>query len=237
MSIFHTPSSSLHELRVRCTPLRLWVVAWLVVALLVPGLPSQAWDAERMMAAATRLSPRAVAGVKALQPLLMQSVGQDEAAQLQAINQFFNRRIQFRDDTEAWGQVDYWASPLESLDRGQGDCEDYAIAKYFSLLAVGMPVAKLRLVYVRAQIGGPNGVVQAHMVLAYYASPGAEPMILDNLITDVRPASRRPDLVPVFSFNSEGLWQGVGPQAAGDPAARLSRWREVLVKARAEGFQ
>ena len=237
MSIFHTPSSSLHELRVRCTPLRLWVVAWLVVALLVPGLPSQAWDAERMMAAATRISPRAVAGVKALQPLLMQSVGQDEAAQLQAINQFFNRRIQFRDDTEAWGQVDYWASPLESLDRGQGDCEDYAIAKYFSLLAVGMPVAKLRLVYVRAQIGGPNGVVQAHMVLAYYASPGAEPMILDNLITDVRPASRRPDLVPVFSFNSEGLWQGVGPQAAGDPAARLSRWREVLVKARAEGFQ
>lgn len=237
MSIFHTPSSSLHELRVRCTPLRLWVVAWLIVALLVPGLPSQAWDAERMMAAATRISPRAVAGVKALQPLLMQSVGQDEAAQLQVINQFFNRRIQFRDDTEAWGQVDYWASPLESLDRGQGDCEDYAIAKYFSLLAVGMPVAKLRLVYVRAQIGGPNGVVQAHMVLAYYASPGAEPMILDNLITDVRPASRRPDLVPVFSFNSEGLWQGVGPQAAGDPAARLSRWREVLVKARAEGFQ
>jgi predicted transglutaminase-like cysteine proteinase len=237
VSIFLTPSSSLHELRVRCTPLRLWVVAWLVVALLVPGLPSQAWDAERMMAAATRISPRAVAGAKALQPLLMQSVGQDEAAQLQAINQFFNRRIQFRDDTEAWGQVDYWASPLESLDRGQGDCEDYAIAKYFSLLAVGMPVAKLRLVYVRAQIGGANGVVQAHMVLAYYASPGAEPMILDNLITDVRPASRRPDLVPVFSFNSEGLWQGVGPQAAGDPAARLSRWREVLVKARAEGFQ
>jgi predicted transglutaminase-like cysteine proteinase len=237
VSIFHTPSSSLHELRVRCTPLRLWVVAWLVVALLVPGLPSQAWDAERMMAAATRISPRAVAGVKALQPLLMQSVGQDEAAQLQAVNQFFNRRIQFRDDTEAWGQVDYWASPLESLDRGQGDCEDYAIAKYFSLLAVGMPVAKLRLVYVRAQIGGPNGVVQAHMVLAYYATPGAEPMILDNLITDVRPASRRPDLVPVFSFNSEGLWQGVGPQAAGDPAARLSRWREILVKARAEGFQ
>ncbi|WP_308296404.1 transglutaminase-like cysteine peptidase [Rhizobacter sp. J219] len=230
-------SSKRHDLQARCTPLRLWAVAWLVVALLVPGLPTQAWDAERMKSAAARLSPRAVAGVQALQPLLMQSVGQDELAQLQTVNQFFNRRIQFREDTEAWGQVDYWASPLESLDRGQGDCEDYAIAKYFSLLAVGMPVAKLRLVYVRAQIGGPQGVVQAHMVLAYYAAPGAEPMILDNLITDVRPASRRPDLVPVFSFNSEGLWQGVGPQAAGDPAARLSRWREILVKARAEGFQ
>jgi predicted transglutaminase-like cysteine proteinase len=222
---------------VRCTPLRLWVVAWLALALLVPGLPSRAWDAERMMAAAKRLSPRAVAGVQALQPLLMQSVGQDELVQLRTINQFFNRRIQFREDTEAWGQLDYWASPLESLDKGQGDCEDFAIAKYFSLLATGMPVAKLRLVYVRAQIGGPQGALQAHMVLAYYPAPGAEPMILDNLITDVRPASRRPDLVPVFSFNSEGLWQGVGPQAAGDPAARLSRWREILVKARAEGFQ
>jgi predicted transglutaminase-like cysteine proteinase len=100
-----------------------------------------------------------------------------------------------------------------------------------------MPMAKLRLVYVRAQIGGPNGALQAHMVLAYYPEPGAEPTILDNLITELRPASRRPDLVPVFSFNSEGLWQGVGSQGAGDPTARLSRWREVLAKARAEGFQ
>ncbi|MBC7993308.1 MAG: transglutaminase-like cysteine peptidase [Rhizobacter sp.] len=200
-------------------------------------MPSQAWDAERMLAVARKLSPRAANGVQALQPLLTQGLGQNELGQLQAINQFFNQRIVFRDDTEVWAQIDHWASPLETLDKGQGDCEDYAIAKYFSLLAMGMPVSKLRLVYVRAQIGGPNGAVQAHMVLAYYAAAGAEPMILDNLITDVRPASRRPDLVPVFSFNSEGLWQGVGPQAEGDPTARLSRWREVLAKARAEGFQ
>jgi predicted transglutaminase-like cysteine proteinase len=100
-----------------------------------------------------------------------------------------------------------------------------------------MPAAKLRLVYVRAAIGGSGGLVQAHMVLAYYAQPAAEPLILDNLVGEVRPASRRPDLTPVFSFNSEGLWQGVGPTRAGDPVARLSRWREVLAKARAEGFQ
>jgi predicted transglutaminase-like cysteine proteinase len=188
-----------------------------------------------MVAAARRLSPAAAAGVEALQPLLAQAPEMDEAKRLQAINQFFNQRILFREDTEAWNQVDYWASPLETLGRGQGDCEDYAIAKYFSLLAVGVPTSKLRLVYVRAEIGG---AVQAHMVLAYYSAPGTEPMILDNLITEVRPASRRPDLVPVFSFNSEGLWQGVGVKAAGgDPAARLSRWREVLAKARTEGFQ
>jgi predicted transglutaminase-like cysteine proteinase len=136
-----------------------------------------------------------------------------------------------------WGEIDHWASPLELLGKGRGDCEDYVIGKYFGLLAVGVPVAKLRLVYVRATIGGPGGEVAAHMVLAYYAAPAAEPEILDNLIGDIRPASRRPDLDPVFSFNGEGLWQGTGTQAAGDPASRLSRWREVLAKARAEGFQ
>lgn len=223
----------------RAAALRVGVLAWLAaLALLVPGRHSAAWDAERMVSAAKRLSPQALAAVQALQPVLKQATGQDDATQLQQVNQFFNRRIVFRDDVDAWSQVDYWASPLESLNKGQGDCEDYAIAKYFSLLSLGMPVDKLRLVYVRAQIGGAKGTtVQAHMVLAYYAAPGAEPLILDNLITDVRPASRRPDLVPVFSFNSEGLWQGVGPQAAGDPSVRLSRWREVLMKARAEGFQ
>lgn len=190
-----------------------------------------------MLAAAQQLGARAVAGVNALQPALTMAQDLDDLGRLQAINEFFNRRIEFRDDVEVWGQADYWASPLESLARGGGDCEDFAIAKYFSLLALGVPWASLRMVYVRAQIGGPGGPTQAHMVLAYYAFPAAEPLILDNLITDVRPASRRPDLEPVFSFNSEGLWQGVGAQAAGDPVARLSRWREVLAKARAEGFQ
>jgi len=169
--------------------------------------------------------------------LLATIATQDEPARLQAVNQFFNRRILFKDDQEVWGQTDYWASPVETLSRGAGDCEDYAIAKYFSLVAAGVAPVKLRLVYVRAQIGGPQGAVQAHMVLAYYAGPDAEPLILDNLIGELRPASRRPDLVPVFSFNGEGLWQGVGTQAAGDPVARLSRWREVLAKARGEGFQ
>jgi predicted transglutaminase-like cysteine proteinase len=175
--------------------------------------------------------------VHALQAALAASADLDDAGQLQAMNQFFNRRIVSREDIDVWGQVDYWASPLEMLEKGAGDCEDFAIAKYFSLVALGVPTQRLRLVYVRAQLGGPGGPVQAHMVLAYYATANAEPLILDNLITEVRSASRRADLVPVFSFNSEGLWQGVGSQSAGDPTARLSRWRELLGKARAEGFQ
>ena len=196
----------------------------------------RAWDAERMLQAAQRHGPKAVAGVRALQTVLTAAVDLDDDGRLQAVNQFFNRRIQFREDIEVWGQADYWASPVEMLDKGLGDCEDFAMAKYFSLLSLGMPTAKLRLVYVRAQLGGPGGVVQAHMVLAYYAQPQAEPLILDNLISELRPASRRPDLTPVFSFNSDGLWQGVGSTTAGDPMVRLSRWRELLAKARAEGF-
>ena len=213
------------------------VAALVLVLLGFAMLAPRAWDADTMLRAAQAQGPQALAGARALQAVLGSVVGQDENAKLVAINQFFNRRIVFVSDMEVWGQLDYWASPLEMLGKGRGDCEDYVIGKYFSLLAAGVPVAKLRLVYVRATIGGPGGEVLAHMVLAYYASAGAEPLILDNLIGEMRPASRRPDLEPVFSFNGEGLWQGVGAQAAGDPVARLSRWREVLVKARAEGFQ
>jgi predicted transglutaminase-like cysteine proteinase len=208
-------------------------LALLLFAVLAP----RAWDADTMLRAAQAQGPQALAGARALQGVLAGLVAQDENAKLAAINQFFNRRIVFATDAEIWGQNDYWASPIEMLAKGRGDCEDYVIGKYFSLLVAGVPVAKLRLVYVRATLGGPGGEVLAHMVLAYYANPGAEPLILDNLIGEMRPASRRPDLEPVFSFNGEGLWQGVGAQAAGDPVARLSRWREVLAKARAEGFQ
>ena len=207
--------------------------AVLALALWLGAQALWASDAQRMAQAAQRLGPRAVAALPALQTLLQQSAALDDEARLVAINDFFNRRIVFAEDGEIWAQADHWASPLETLQQGRGDCEDYAIAKYFSLLAAGMPVARLRLVYVRAQVGGDS---QAHMVLAYYAQANAEPLILDNLIGSVRPASRRPDLAPVFSFDSEGLWQGVGAQSAGDPQARLSRWRDVLAKARTEGF-
>jgi predicted transglutaminase-like cysteine proteinase len=204
-----------------------------VVALACVVSAPWAYDSVRMRSAAERLGPRALAALPSLEALLQSAPAADDEAQLAAVNGFFNRRIVFRDDAQVWGQADHWSSPLETLDKGEGDCEDYAIAKYFSLLALGIPVQRLRLVYVRAEIGGQS---VAHMVLAYYAQPGAEPLILDNLVGSVRPASRRPDLTPVFSFNGEGLWNGVGAQSAGDPRARLSPWREVMAKAKVEGF-
>jgi predicted transglutaminase-like cysteine proteinase len=195
-----------------------------------------AWDPQRMQQAAQRQGPRAVASVNLLLPLLQEVSPLDELARLERINEFYNRHVLFSDDGVVWGTHDHWASPLETLARGAGDCEDYAIGKYFTLLAAGVPGVRLRLVYVRALIGGPGGLLTPHMVLAYHATPGAEPLILDNLISEVRTASRRPDLQPVFSFNAEGLWPGTETISSGNPADRLSRWRDVLAKARAEGF-
>ncbi len=153
---------------------------------------------------------------------------------LEKVNLFFNIRTQFRSDIQTWNQNEYWATPLETLARASGDCEDFAIAKYISLLALGVPQDQLRLIYVRAVL--PGQAAQAHMVLGYYANPNAEPKILDNLNGQILPASQRGDLTPVFSFNGEGLWAG-GIKAGSSPTARLSRWRNVLARIRQEGFQ
>ncbi len=157
---------------------------------------------------------------------------------LTKVNEFFNRRISFADDQGVWGRSDFWATPFETMSKGKGDCEDFVIAKYFSLLDMNVPDTQLRLIYVRARLGGPSSSLQqAHMVLAYYATPDADPLILDNLITDIRPAARRTDLAPVFSFNRQGVFAGA---AATAPAAggteRLSAWQDLLLRARREGF-
>jgi predicted transglutaminase-like cysteine proteinase len=210
-----------------------WWLGLLALALFADAVLARAYDPDRMQRAAERTGQRAVAALPALRALLAPPTALHDVTRLGAVNGFFNSRIAFVDDVQAWGQTDYWASPLESLDKGYGDCEDYAIAKYFSLLAQGVPAQHLRLVYVRAKTGTRS---QAHMVVAFYAKAAEEPLIIDNLVATVLPASLRPDLTPVFSFNTEGLWSGVGPQSAGDPQARLSRWREVVGKAKAEGF-
>jgi len=144
---------------------------------------------------------------------------------LRPVNGFFNRLPSITDEVH-WGAVDYWATPAEFLASGGGDCEDYAIAKYFTLKELGVPVSRLRMVYARTWQA--NG---AHMVLAYYATPGAEPLILDSLEGSIRRASERPDLIPVYTFNDDDL---LYPQP-GLPTIPIStgsfrKWRQVLDK-------
>lgn len=226
------PSSFVFPLLARTTAGLALAVGGLALA--VPSLPGH--DFDRLDRAARQHGPRAEAALKALVPLLDAASELDDPGKLLAVNAFFNRRIAFRDDLEVWGEVDHWSTPLETLAMGEGDCEDFAIAKFFSLAALGVPGAQLRLVYVRARLPGPPAREQAHMVLAHYRTPGADPSILDNLVAEVQPAARRPDLTPVYSFNRDGLWLGLGTQAAGDPMRRLSRWRDLVQRARDEGF-
>ena len=156
--------------------------------------------------------------------------GAPEQQLLREINNFWNKVALAGEDIHIWGAEDYWATPLETLGKAAADCEDYVIGKYFSLIHLGVPADKLRLIYVRARVGGAS---IAHMVLGYYASPNAEPLLLDNLTGIIRPASQRPDLTPVFSFNSEGVYVSGSAPSSVD---RISRWRGLLDKMRNEGF-
>ena len=163
-----------------------------------------------------------------------------EQARLTQINNFINHNIAFENDLGIWQQSDYWATPLETIGQGRGDCEDFAIIKYVSLRMAGVSANKLRLIYVKAKLKGADGPIQqAHMVLAYYASPNAEPLVLDNLDPTIRPASQRSDLQPVFSFNSEGIFAGVSGKASASKGGigRLSRWENVLRRIDAEGYE
>lgn len=159
-----------------------------------------------------------------------QSLPDDQ--KLRVVNDFWNFRVRGGEDISIWGREDYWATPLETLAKGVGDCEDFVIAKYFSLIRAGVAPEKLRFIYVRAQWGA-GGATIAHMVLGYYASPDAQPLILDNLTGSVMTASRRPDLTPVFSFNAQGVYVS---GAATRPVDRIGHWRDLLARMTTEGF-
>ncbi|MBW4933073.1 transglutaminase-like cysteine peptidase [Marinobacter sp. F4206] len=143
--------------------------------------------------------------------------------QLRLVNRFFNR-VNFVSDIQHWGEEDYWATPVEFLTTNAGDCEDFSIAKYLTLKSMGVPDDQLRVVYVKAL-----DLNQAHMVLAWYSEPDADPLILDNLINEIKPASQRTDLEPVYSFNGEGLWanNAGGERKRIGEAQKLSRWQEL----------
>lgn len=159
--------------------------------------------------------------------------GPGDLEKLESVNRYFNQRIRWVEDPVLWQQDDYWATLLETLAKEAGDCEDFAIAKYVSLLLAGVQEQQLRLTYVRMQ-RSPFTEPEAHMILAYYATPTSEPLILDNLDGEIKPASRRPDLTPVYAFNASQLWfRGPSPSSS-DPTARISRWRDVLARLQAE---
>ena len=205
-----------------CASLTLWLSAW---------AEWPAWDFTQILLKAEQRYGNlgnAKARLLAWNELMQSNSSLGETEKLTLVNSFFNRQFRFSDDSRNWRQTDYWATPVEALIKGAGDCEDYSIAKYFTLRRLGVPSDKLRITYVKALQYN-----QAHMVLTYYASPTATPLVLDNLIGEIRPASLRKDLLPVYAFNAEGLYLPNGKK--GD-SKKLSRWQELLQKMKAEGF-
>jgi predicted transglutaminase-like cysteine proteinase len=195
-----------------------------------------AWDFTTIQQRADKLygpaSHDAEQRINGWQQLLIQQRNESELAQLNAVNRFFNQQLHYREDIDIWHVIDYWATPIESLRKGEADCEDYAIAKYFTLRHLGVSEEKLRITYVKA-----IRLNRAHMVLTWYATPDAIPIVLDSLTDTILPATQRPDLLPVYSFNDSGLWLpgSQNNKRVGD-SKRLSRWQDVLEKMREEGF-
>uniref|UniRef100_UPI0040482FE4 transglutaminase-like cysteine peptidase n=1 Tax=Aliarcobacter sp. TaxID=2321116 RepID=UPI0040482FE4 len=142
------------------------------------------------------------------------------------VNDFFNK-ITYKTDPEHWKQKDYWATPFEFMGTGAGDCEDYAIAKYFSLIKLGIPDEKLRITYVTYKKSNSK-YEQAHMVLTYYHKTGVEPIVLDNIDKRLQLASKRTDLKPVYSFNASGLWQAKTKGETRVGSNNLKSWKDLM---------
>ncbi len=219
---------------------RAWLgigAAALGVGVLRPVRQARALDFDAARMQSSMQSRYGAKGAQALRQwleMLQQQAGKPLPQQLPAVNQFWNRAVVQSDDSVLWGQPDYWATPLETLGRGAGDCEDYVIGKYFSLLRLGVAEENLRMIYVRARMGGAGSTQSiAHMVLGHYATPTAEPLVLDSMVDAIMPAGQRRDLTPVFSFNAQGVYVA-GAQPS--PVDRITRWRDLLARMQQEGF-
>lgn len=203
----------------------LWLLLVSLPLLLSASQPLTPEDLKLVQRAEETYGVRAGKRVTSWRTLVMQNraAGLNELQKLEKVNQFFNR-MRFLDDLKLWRKKDYWATPLEFLGAAGGDCEDFSISKYFTLLELGIPDEKMRMVYVKAL-----DYNQFHMVVAYYDTPSSEPVILDNLIGSIRPASQRRDLVPIYSFNGSHLWlmkaRGQGELAG--QSSRLGLWTDL----------
>lgn len=136
---------------------------------------------------------------------------EDTLRTLEAVNDYFNQ-VPAQTGQGAPEADPRWATPAELLAGKGGRAADYVIAKYLALRALGIPASRLRVF-----VAGRNGLPGPHFVLAYYASPDAQPLILDNFDAAVRSAAERADLAPVYSFDPD--------DGAGRGGHR--KWREM----------
>ena len=137
------------------------------------------------------------AGSAEWQQLLASLKGRSLREQMAGVNDFANR-FRYVLDQDNYGVPDYWATPREFLQLG-GDCEDFAIIKYFSLRQLGVPAENLRIVVVQ-----DSNLRIPHAVLAVYIRDDI--LILDNQVRDIISHRSIAHYVPVFSLNERNWW-------------------------------
>ena len=123
--------------------------------------------------------------------------GIDRISQVKAVNHFFNRHP-YIIDPKNYGVPDYWATPFQFLTR-DGDCEDYAITKYFSLRSLGFPAESMRIVVLQ-----DLNLNTAHAILVVYM--GKKALVLDNQVTTVVDANSIYHYRPIYSINEQHWW-------------------------------
>lgn len=160
------------------------------------------------------------------QQLLVAAIALTDREKLELVNNFFNE-MKWVDDQELWGRKDYWATPMESLIKNAGDCEDFSIAKYFTLLEMGVEAEKLSISYVVYQ--KDNG---AHMVLTYFEAEDAVPLILDNVESRILQGTQRSDITPIYHLNNNGVWNANYPSERLGNTAEIKPWKAMLDRMR-----
>ena len=149
-------------------------------------------SAENLKKIELKYGKQAVKRVIIWDKMIENARGKKIVKQLKAVNDFFNM-IKYQRDKKTWGKSDYWASPFEFMGKGKGDCEDFAIGKYFALRALGIPENKLKITYVKL-LHKKSNYEESHMVLNYYHKLNSTPIVLDNAVKSLKLASKRKDL-------------------------------------------
>jgi predicted transglutaminase-like cysteine proteinase len=162
----------------------------------------------------------------ALVQMMNEAKDLDDMGKMEKVNDFFNR-TPFISDQKVWGTSDYWATRLEFIGKDKGDCEDFVIAKYFTLKELGVPTSKLFMTYAKSL-----RYKTAHMVLTYYVTPKSTPLVLDNYNYKILPATERDDLIPIYSFSGDELFNAKQAQIGKMvPASTRQKrpWDELVI--------
>lgn len=185
---------------------------------------------EKMAQFTKKYGPQASKRVEIWDRIMQESQNKKVLHKLKNVNDFFNK-IKYKRDLAHWGKNDYWAAPFEFMGTGAGDCEDYAIAKYYSLIKLGIPEHKLRITYVKL-LRKRTKYEEAHMVLTYYHKKNSTPIVLDNVNKKLQLASKRKDLKPIYSFNANGLWQAKnkGKSSIKIGSNNLKAWQDLMTR-------